>query len=444
MLHRLKVGVLEHPQSEAHADHSRDHGRQDGASIGTTLATVSAAGAIWRQPGMAPLVVMTTAGFSSYALLLTVAPLWAVQGGATTAGSGLVNGVLLLFTVLTQLLVPRALRRFGWARVLTVGLVLLGVPGVLFSLSDELGVILALSAVRGMGFGVLTVTGSAAVAALVGAERRGEAIGAYGLAVAAPNLVLLPAGPWIAESLGYWVAFVLSALPLAGIPAALRLASALRLQAPDLHPGDEGLPDPGDPVSAAYRRLLRPMLLLLVVTLAGGAVITFTPQMIDSASVAAGGLLLMGLSAAISRWRFGVFADRYGAQRFVVPLVPLTGAAMALVSWSVADTDGVRVGSFLVAMLLVGVCYGGLQNLTLLISFSAVSRRHHNLASAVWNVGFDAGTALGSVAVGVIAEVTSFATAFLVAAALAVATLPLALLRPADAPPPADAPQRAG
>lgn len=378
---------------------------------------------------MAPLVVMTCAGFSGYAVLLTVAPLWAVEGGATPAGSGLVNGVLLLFTVLTQLLVPRALRRFGWGPLLAVGLVLLGVPGVLLSLSDGLGVVLGLSAVRGVGFGVLTVTGSAAVAALVSAKRRGEAIGAYGLAVAVPNLVLLPAGPWIAESVGYWVAFTLSALPLAGIPAALRLASALRLSAPDLHPGMAASPDPCDPESAAYRRLLRPMLLLLAVTLAGGAVVTFTPQMVDSPSVAAGGLLVLGLSAALSRWRVGVFADRYGAQRFLVPLVPLTGVGMALVSWSVTSSDGVRVGSFLVAMFLVGLCYGGLQNLTLVVSFTAVSRRHHNLASAVWNVGFDAGTALGSVVVGVIAQLTSFTTAFLVAAAITVATLPLALRR---------------
>jgi predicted MFS family arabinose efflux permease len=393
---------------------------------------VSERGPIWRQPGMAPLVVMTCAGFSGYAVLLTVAPLWAVEGGATTAGSGLVNGVLLLFTVLTQLLVPRALRAFGWGPVLAVGLVLLGVPGVLMSLHDGLGVILALSAVRGVGFGVLTVTGSAAVAALVGAERRGEAIGAYGLAVAAPNLVLLPAGPWIAESVGFWVAFTVSALPLVGIPAALRLASALRLSAPDLHPGTTAASDPDDPESAAYRRLLRPMLLLLVVTLAGGALITFTPQMVGSTSVAAIGLLLMGLSAALSRWRIGVLADRHGAQRFLVPLVVLTGAGMALVAWSIASPGSVRVGSFLVAMFLVGLSYGGLQNLTLVISFAAVSRRHHNLASAVWNVGFDAGTALGSVAVGVIAGLTSFSTALLAAGAIAVATLPLAAWRPAD------------
>ncbi|MDX6302504.1 MAG: hypothetical protein QOF53_3718 [Nocardioidaceae bacterium] len=380
---------------------------------------------------MRPLVVMTTAGFSGYALLLTVAPLWAVHGGASTAGSGLVNGVLLLFTVLTQLLVPRALRTFGWGPGLTVALLLMGVAGALYSVSDRLGVVLALSAVRGVGFGILTVTGSAAVAALVGARRRGEAIGAYGLAVALPNLVLLPAGPWIAENAGYWAVFALSALPLVGIPAGLRVASALHRSAPDLSAGPVAERDPSDPESAAFRRLLRPMLLLMAVTLAGGAVLTFTPQMIDGASVAAGGLFLMGLSAALSRWRAGVLADRYGSERFLAPLVPLTGVGMALVAWSVSDSAGARVGPFLTAMVLVGLCYGALQNLTLLVSFTAVSRRHHNLASAVWNVGFDAGTALGSVAVGAIAQLTSFAAALLVAGAVAVATLPLALRRPA-------------
>ena len=60
-------------------------------------------------------------------------------------------GSLLLSTVLTQLLVPRALAAFGWGPVLAVGLVLLGVPGALYSVSDVLGVVLALSAVRGVG-----------------------------------------------------------------------------------------------------------------------------------------------------------------------------------------------------------------------------------------------------------------------------------------------------
>jgi MFS family permease len=380
---------------------------------------------------MRPLVAMTFTGFAGYAALLPVAPLWAVHGGADVGGSGLVNGVLLLFTVLTQLFVPPALRRFGWAPVLTAGMVLLGVPAALYVLSDQLGPVLVLSAVRGVGFGVLTVTGSAAVAALVGTERRGEAIGAYGLAVALPNLVLLPAGPWIAENAGFWVVFAVSALPLAGVPAGIRLASALRCSAPDLlHlQGADAGADADDPESAAYRRLLRPMVLLLSVTLAGGAAITFAPQMVSGELLTAFGLFVMGLVAALSRWRAGVLADRYGTQRFLAPLVLLTGVGMALLAWSVTDTAATSALVFVAGMVVLGLAYGALQNLTLVLAFSVVSRRHHNLASAVWNVGFDAGTALGSVAVGVMAATTSFTTAFLVVACLATAAVPVALLR---------------
>lgn len=380
---------------------------------------------------MRPLVAMTLAGFSGYAVLLPVAPLWAIHGGADTGESGLVNGVLLLFTVLTQLLVPPALRRFGWAPVLSVGMVLLGVPAALYAASDALGPVLVLSAFRGVGFGVLTVTGSAAVAALVGTARRGEAIGVYGLAVAAPNLVLLPAGPWLAENVGYGLVFAISALPLLGVPAALRLASTLHTTAPDLLHLQAGrrTTDPADPESAAYRQLLRPTVLLLSVTLAGGAVITFAPQMVSGDLLATAGLFVMGLVAALSRWRAGRLADRYGAGRFLWPLVLLTGVGMVLVAWSVDSPEATGPAPFLLAMVVVGLCYGALQNLTLVVAFASVSRRHHNLASAVWNVGFDAGTALGSVAVGLLAVQASFATAFWVVAVATVAVLPAALRR---------------
>jgi MFS family permease len=381
---------------------------------------------------MRPLVAMTLTGFAGYAILLPVAPLWAVRGGADTGGAGLVNATMLLFTVLTQLFVPPALRRFGWGPVLTVGMALLGIPAGLYALTDALGPVLLLSAARGIGFGVLTVTGSAAVAALVGTSRRGEAIGAYGLAIALPNLALLPAGPWIAANAGFWVVFLISAMPLAGIPAGIRLASALRVSAPDLLHLEAGRAarDPADPESAAYRRLLRPTVLLLSVTLAGGAVITFAPQMTTGEGPAVAGLFLMGLVAALSRWRAGMLADRYGAERFLWPLVVLTGVGTALVAWAVVDVDDTRTALFLAAMVVLGLSYGALQNLTLLVAFAVVSRRHHNLASAVWNVGFDAGTGLGSVLVGVIAVQASFSTAMLTVACLAVAVLPVAILRP--------------
>ena len=403
---------------------------------GPTASVGAVRTSIWRHEGMPALVAMSFAGFSGYAVLLPVAPLWAVHGGADEAGAGLVNGLLLLFTVLTQLFVPPALRRFGWGPVLTVGMILLGVPAVLYVVSDALGPVLVLSAVRGVGFGVLTVTGSAAVAQLVEPGRRGEAIGAYGLAVAFPNLVLLPAGPWVVDHVAFWPVFALGALPLLGVPAALRLAKIIDYTPPDLLHLEDGTGEggravaPTEPERTAYLRLIRPMLLLLSVTLAGGALVTFAPQMVSSA-LASLGLLLMGLVAAWSRWQVGRVADRRGAEPFIWPLVVLTGVGMAGIAWAVRDAEATGVGLFLLGMAVVGLCYGALQNLTLVAAFNAVSRPHYNLASAVWNVGFDAGTGLGSVAVGAIAVRSSFTSALVVVALVSVAAVPIALVRPA-------------
>ena len=149
--------------------------------------------------------------------------------------------------------------------------------------------------------------------------------------------------------------------------------------------------------------------------------------MVPGGLLATAGLLVLGLVGAISRWRAGKLADRYGAEPFVWPLVLLTGVGMALVAWSVSDPDSTKTLTFLAAMAVVGLAYGALQNLTLVMAFGAVSGGHHNLASAVWNIGFDAGTALGSVAVGAIAVQTSFSSAFWVIACLTVAVLPVAL-----------------
>ena len=374
---------------------------------------------VWRAPGMPLMLTMTALGFSGYAALLAVAPLWAVHGGADTAGAGLVNGVLMLFTVLTQLFVPRALRRLGWAPVLVAGMLLLGLPALAHGLSDALGPTLALSAVRGLGFGVLTVTGSALVAELVEPQRRGKAIGAYGLAIAGPQILFLSAGPWIAEQLGFWVVFTLAALPVVAVVPAIGLARML-----------DGVPE-GDEEDerAPYLRLLPPMALLTGVTLAGGALITFMAQMSSSAALTALALLLMNLAAALTRWRIGALSDRYGPRRFIAPLVLLTTAGMTTLAWAVRDPQATEAPMLMIGAAMVGTSYGGLQNLTLVVTFHAVSRPHYGTASAVWNIGFDIGTGLGSVLVGMVAAGTSFSTALLMTGAISLLTLPLALRR---------------
>ena len=371
---------------------------------------------VLRAPGMPLLVAMTVLGFSGYASLLPVAPLWAVHGGADPTGAGLVNGVLMLFTVLTQLVVPASLRRFGWAPVLATGMLLLGLPSAFFALSDGLVPVLALSALRGLGFGVLTVTGSALVAELVDPARRGQAIGVYGLAIAGPQVLFVSAGPWIVEQLGYGLIFAVGTLPAFGVVPAIMLGRRA-----------ERVPDSQE--RPPYLRLLRPMALLLAVTLAGGALITFMAQMSHSAALSTFALLCMTVAAALSRWRAGALSDKFGPRLFIWPLVLVTTVGMAVLAWAVRDPDATVVVALLLGATLVGVSYGGLQNLTLVVSFQAVSRPHYGSASAIWNIGFDAGTGLGAVMIGMIAAGTSFSAALIVGGAVSLLTLPLALSR---------------
>jgi predicted MFS family arabinose efflux permease len=370
---------------------------------------------VWRAPGMLDLAVLSVFGFSGYAALLATAPLWAVDGGATAAGSGLVNGVLLAATVLAQLAVPRALVRWGTRRVLVAGLVLLGVPAPGYLLSDGLSWILGLSAVRGVGFGILTVVGSTVVAHLVPAGRRGAGIGVYGLAVALPNLLLLPGSAPVVDRWGFEPVFWVAALPVLGVPAALRLARVLRASG-------HGRPVRGDEGSPVRLRALigivPPAVVLFSVTMAGGAVLTFAPQLTDSATAALV-LLTMGMATAISRWLIGALADRRGARPFLAPVLTGAAAALAVCAWAVAREQSVML---IAAATALGLCYGALQNLTLVGAFAAVRPPQLPTASAVWNIGFDAGTACGAVLAGVLATTYSFPVSLATLAGLCLLT----------------------
>lgn len=371
---------------------------------------------------MPALVLFSVTGFSGYAALLAVAPAWAVSGGASEAGAGLVNGVLLAATVLTQLLVPRLVRSCGTGPVLVAGLVLMGLAAPAYALSSALGPILAWSAVRGAGFGILTVMGSTIVARLVPPARRGEAIGVYGLAVAVPNLLLMPGSVLVAEEFGYGWAFAVASLPLLGVPAALALGRRL-------HEVEAAASEPV-PSSSFDRRavlpLLPPTLILFAVTMGGGALMTFAPQVGVGGGVAALVLLVLGVGAALARWLVGRLADRHGPQVFIAPLLVVCAVGLGLCAWAVARADALLL---VVGALVLGPAYGALQNLTLVVALAQVSAARIPTASAVWNIGFDAGTASGSVLAGAIAAASSFGVAFgvlavTVAAALALTRVP--------------------
>jgi predicted MFS family arabinose efflux permease len=266
----------------------------------------------------------------------------------------------------------------------------------------------------------------------VPSSRRGEAVGVYGLGVAVPHLLILPASVTIADRLGFVWVFALGALSLLGIPAALLLGVVLhRLAAEEAARGAaEGREGRG-----ALRRsrlsgpvLLRvalPAVVLFVVTVSGGGVMTFLPQAVTSSLLSSWGLFVLGGLAAISRWWIGRIGDRRGNDRLMAPLLALTAVGLVLLGVAVADDAWLWL--LLPALAVVGFGYGALQNVTLVSAFAQVTPRHYGSASAVWNIGFDAGTGVGAVMIGLVASVSGFPAGFVVSAVVVAACIPLSL-----------------
>lgn len=363
---------------------------------------------------MQALIGVTFLGFASYSLTLASLPVYAVGGGAAESTAGVVTAVFLVVTIAVQAAIPALTTRYGVGPVLVVGLVAMGVPSPLYVLDDGVLWISVLSALRGAGFAVLTVLGATLSAHVAPPERRGESIGLYGLAIAIPNLIAVPGGVALVlgDAIG-WVAW-LSASPLLGIPLVPLLMRSTRPQADAAGPGGSH--------RAAVLAALAPAGVLFAVTMAGGGVVTFLPIERPDGVLATVALLLFGATGAVTRWRAGLLADRLGA-RLLLPLaVAVAAVGLAGVGAGLVAGDA----WVLVGAAVFGAGFGAVQNLTLLSSFIRAGDSGTTTASAMWNAFFDAGTATGALALGVVAAGIGLDWTYVVVAGVLAALLPLA------------------
>ncbi|PRB43068.1 MFS transporter [Arthrobacter sp. MYb23] len=367
---------------------------------------------------MRPLLATVVMAFTGFSLLLPISPAWVIAGGATELGAGAVTALLMLFTIIAQLRVNLALVRFGWAPVLAAGVTLLALPAPLQALTSDLTLVLVSSALRGLGFGILTVCGATALTLLVPESQRGRAVGAYGLAVALPQLAFASSAPMLSEVLSPPAVLTFGAVPLLALTWIFPLGRRLTALAVNAHERADAAPRSFVPVMALVWTSL---LALVLTTSVGGALLTFSDQIAPSPGLATAALLCFTGFAAPARWAAAALSDRPGA-RWVIPGLVLTtalGAAGIIASLVIAGSI-MGVVWLLAGATLLGLAYGGLQSATMVRAFRDAGPQNAARASVMWNVTFDLGTGAGALLVGALAQGTSFAVAFGVASVVAI------------------------
>ena len=371
-----------------------------------------------------PLTLVFLAEFcalTGFYLLLSVTPIYAAAAGAGSAGAGLVTSVLLLGTVAAELAAPVLMRRYGYWTMLVVGALLLGVPALALLPGGSLVVIVAVSAVRGLGFGLCTVMTGALTAVLLPPDRRGEGLGLFGVVATAPGIVALPGGVWLAGHTGMATVIVMAAatalVPLTVFPWLAGRPGAQKQEAASTGSGRPdgllaGLRQPGQ---------LRPFLIFAASTVAAGVVVSFLPLATGvSGNVAAAGLLAQALTATVSRWWAGRRGDRTGHARLLVPALAIASLGMITMLW-LASPAAVIAG-----MCLFGIGFGIGQNATFALMIDRMPPAGAGTASALWNLAYDAGYGAGPALFGLLVGHTGYPAAFALTAALMLVALPAA------------------
>ena len=384
--------------------HGDEHGHRDprrGAAAGGPRPPLVT------RPLLVRFVSIVGAAASFYLLLSTV-PEYARAAGASAGTAGLTTTALTLSSVAAYLVAPRLIARYGYRPVLAAGLAALGVPALLLAAPSGIGaslaVIMAVCAVRGVGFAVTCVAGYALTVSLIPPQRRGEGLALVGVVSGVPSVACLPLGVWLAAHVGYRPVFVAG-----GVAALAGLASVPWL------PRSGRAAGPSTGILAALRTpaLNRPALTFSAAAMAVGIVVTFLPLAVaDPADVAALALLVQPAAAIGGRWLAGRYGDRRGPAVLLAPGVLVAAAGLATLSLT-------AVPALVIAGAAVfGAGFGVTQNASLTIMYDRVPESGYSAVSALWNLAYDGGMGVGAAGFGVLAARTGYPAAFALTAAV--------------------------
>jgi predicted MFS family arabinose efflux permease len=338
---------------------------------------------------------------SAVGALLPVLPIVVRGLTKSTSGAGAVSAAMALGMVALELGTPALIGRVQTGRLIVAGFAVATVAMGGFMLISSLPVMLGLGAVFGAGSGVIAATTTVAVEGLASASARGRAVGLYGAALTAPQIVA-PAGALILLSRAGPTAVFLGVamICMVGILA----ASRLRL--------GEVRGEGGVMKSALRRpRLLSVFAAYVLVAATFGGVISYTTVFLGKGELgsAAAFFVLFGATRAVSRIVSGFVLDQVGELWVSLPSFVAAGCGLLLLSRGGSGAVG--------AGALYGAGFGALQTASLVGMLDRIPQAESRIASSLWNFAIDGGVGMGALGLGAVAGLWGYRTMF--------ATLPL-------------------
>lgn len=362
------------------------------------------------RPGVAfaGIFTVTFCGLLAVGAVLPVLPRY-VHGpiGAGNIAVGIVIGAYAITGLLLRPVAGRVADRRGRKPAVLAGSLLVAVAGFLYLLPFGVVGLIAARLVLGAGEGTVFTAGSAWIVDIAPSERRGRVIGLYGLAVWAGLSVGPLLGELLLHTFGYSAVWIFAGtMPLLGALVASRL------------------PDPYRPVEHTEhhpliaREAVRPGAALALGSIGYATVAAFVVLHLESRGVNHGAAVFGAFASMVVLTRLigGDLPDRVGPAR--VATAAACTEALGLATIAVAHSLPVA----LLGALAMGAAFSLLYPSLSLIVIDRIPDTRRGAALGTFTAFFDAGVGFGAPLAGLAAAVSDYEGAFLLAAAIALAS----------------------
>lgn len=383
--------------------------RRDSGSLGS------------RHPGiMASLGVFLAAMMSFLAIgaALPVLPAY-VRGPlhSSDLAVGIVVGAFAITAVICRPLAGRQADRRGRRIVMSTGGLVMALGGVLYLISDGIPSLIVGRLVSGAGEGLVYTAGATWAVDLAPEDRRGLALGLFGLAVWG-GLSLGPvAGELLRSNVSYDAVWILTAaLPLIGALIATSLPEPMQVRTSAEAQVRRGLR------AMLPRAAHRPGIALALANVGYAALAGFVVLALKARGIGGGATVFTAFAVAVfaSRLVFGRVPDRVGAR----PTATAAGLLEALGLTTIASATTLPLA--LLGAVIVGAGFSMLFPSLALMVVGDVEDDRRGSALGAFTAFFDIGVGLGGPIAGATASLAGYPAVFYLSALAALGTAVLA------------------
>lgn len=348
--------------------------------------------------------------FMAFYTLLTTLPIYVINNlQGTEAQGGLIVTVMLVAAIIIRPFSGKILEKAGKKNGLIISVILFAATMFFYMWIENFAALLILRFVHGLSFGLATTATGAIAADVIPAERRGEGLGYFAMAM---NLAVV-AGPFAGLTLLQFVSFeplflILSIIMAAGTISAFAVTV----------PGQTAKEKKSVTWKLTWHDLIEtkalPVALISsLVAFSYSSVISFISVYANSngLTTAAGYFFLVfAIIMLLSRPYLGRTFDIRGANFVILPCLLIFAVGLTVLSF--AQTAVI----LLIAAGLIGLGYGALlpSFQTMAIQAAPASRSGHS--TATYFMLFDSGIAAGSFIWGMVAASFGFQQLYLLSA----------------------------